>query len=959
MINLTKENIDKAIVNKGLNIVNLYQKGFIFTNETICTFNSLLIFRGLFNNKCKMLNSALEKLYYIADSLIPCIPDSGYNPDEGGGGEGGGGGQDVTKYYTVTVIPTPSNANVTINGISGKTASFPANTRVTIVAKLAGYYDKTATITALTEDTPVQITFTDADKIPTPTTYTVTIGTPYPANAKIYVNNTLYPIGSTLTVNPNTVLDVRATADGYSDYHDTITITGDYTISPRLESGTTYYTVAIGTPTPANAVVKINGVVKNPGDTMVVESGTVLVVTAEAEGYRLYQDNVTVIGNTPIEPVLQPIPEVNYTYRIVVRVGGQPINDATVVLTNQTTGVSVVASQISVAPNTSVSYNVSKQGYGTKTGNKIVISDGTIDYVDLVAEDNNVYVQIDAYKDTNVDADKRKVKVYYSALNDGNWTEIVNNVPQVITPGTEFAFCVIPVDDNDDPDLSNYKIEYYTYSAVQSAALRGTTRKEMICRQKGTDWMMRLYRANYNNQVIEDAKYWDGLNTEFNPFETILTPLGFYFEYYPNTQDYGRQVGITADNYDGVAYDCYSPNHTDVIMDGVLTPKTGNYMVVTPLRKSPLYENLYSSVNGTKVYLSPVEVSRYDAKLSAYIFVAGNRINGKTPRAKAGIEGNHVPLHPTDGTVPLVITFDANNKDAFDRAIGKIVATEPDSKCGPHYYRIDFDISSDNYEPGLEITATFDDGYVTKDLIFVIPTIAALENFYRIFDDDTHERITYDPMSTEDRHFKITNGKTGTDLSGNSCVVEDYPLCFEAPGYHGVYLDHPTERDIYLEPDSNPYLIVKDVLSDNNPEYAQSNPYETDFVVRLTDTGYWDMGHEHWLAHINASLFIASSANYGKTRRTIDGSVPPYYNYDPNNIQVTFNSNKARLVANTTDQANGITYVYVGPYLFPVTFDIDENNYVGGEEIICTIDDGVLTRTITFIIPIIPAYENQ
>ena len=28
MINLTKENIDKAIVNKGLNIVNLYQKGF-------------------------------------------------------------------------------------------------------------------------------------------------------------------------------------------------------------------------------------------------------------------------------------------------------------------------------------------------------------------------------------------------------------------------------------------------------------------------------------------------------------------------------------------------------------------------------------------------------------------------------------------------------------------------------------------------------------------------------------------------------------------------------------------------------------------------------------------------------------------------------------------------------------------------------------------------------------------
>lgn len=736
MINLTKENIDKAIVNKALNIVNLYQKGFIFTNETICTFNSLLIFRGLFNNKCKMLSSALEKLYYIADSLIPCIPDADYNPDEGGGGEGGGGGQDVTKYYSVTVIPTPSNANITINGISTKNASFPANTRVTIVAKLAGYYDKTATITALTRDETVQIAFTDADKIPTPTTYTVTIGTPYPANAKVYVNNTLYPVGSTLTVNPGTVIDVRATADGYNDYHNEFTINSDIEIAPVLTQGTTYYTVTIGTPTPANAVIKVNGVVKHPGDTMVLESGTVLSVTGEATGYRLYQENITVNRNMTIAPTLEAIPETNYVYQVIVRVDGTPVNDATIVLTNQTTNESVAANQISVPYNTPVGVVISKTGYQTQSFNRVITGTYT-ETIDLVAEDNNVYIQIDGSKQTNVAADAKKVKVYVQSELDLNWTEIPNNTPYQIVPNNWYDFCVIPVDNNGDPDLVNHKINSYYFSYTQTRNMTGTTVKEIVCPQKGTDWMLIVRPAeDGNGNHIDDAQYWDGANNTGFPTPDSYCPLGFYFQYYDNTTDFGRHVGVIANGYEGVDYDNYNPTHQDIDITPVLTENSGSYLIVSPAHQFPygtwlLYENVTPS-NPTDVdfalypRIGGYDVTTHNPVINAYLFVDSNLDDGKGDKHinDIGTTGS-IPSGSSDhgDTTPISIVF--------DNPIARVVGTAfrgDDRWCGPHYFDIAFDVTEENYQPGLEIVATITDGVTSREVTFVMPTVPTFED---------------------------------------------------------------------------------------------------------------------------------------------------------------------------------------------------------------------------------------
>lgn len=725
MINLTKENIDKAITNKALNIVNLYQKGFIFTNETICTFNSLFIFRGLFNNKCKMLDSALEKLYYIADSLIPCIQDQGHDYDDGGGDSGG---QDITKYYTVTVIPNPSTARVTINGITGKEASFPQNTRVTIIAKLDGYYDKTVTISALTRNENVQIAFTDADKIPTQSTFTVTIGQPVPINAKIYVNDTLYNPGDKLTVNAGTSINIRATADGYNDYTNTFVVNSDVTVSPVLTAGTTFYNVTVGTPTPANAVIKINGVVKNVGDVITVESGTPIVVTAEADGYRPYSENITINKNTTISPVLTAIPATTYTYKVVVRVDGTEINDATIVLTNQSTSQSVAGNQITVSPNTSVGVVISKTGYQTRSFTKI-ITGNTTDTIDLIAEDNNAYIQIDGSLDTTVEADKRKVKVYVLDGINWTWTEIPNNTPYRIIPNTQYTFEVIPVDGNGNPDLSNYKPDHYTFTKNETKNIRGTKVKEIVCKKKGTDWLLIVHPAiDENDNEISNITYWNGKNTTMSDLK-LESALGFYYQYYSRQNDFGIHIGVTADGYEGVDYDMYNPTHQDLDITPVLKENSGSYLIVQPAHQFPygdqvLYQNVTPSNPKDVDFTLYPEVGGYlttdgTPVIRAYLFIDSNLDDNKGQKHvdNIGTTGS------IDGSTPISIVF--------DNPIAKVNGTAfrgDDKWCGPHYFDISFEINENNYQAGLEINAVITDGVSTRNVKFVMPTVPNYEN---------------------------------------------------------------------------------------------------------------------------------------------------------------------------------------------------------------------------------------
>lgn len=70
MIEITSETINSAIVNKSINIINLIKAGFVYTDETICTFNSMIILKDLFDNKCSALNDSIENIHFIGYKLL-------------------------------------------------------------------------------------------------------------------------------------------------------------------------------------------------------------------------------------------------------------------------------------------------------------------------------------------------------------------------------------------------------------------------------------------------------------------------------------------------------------------------------------------------------------------------------------------------------------------------------------------------------------------------------------------------------------------------------------------------------------------------------------------------------------------------------------------------------------------------------------------------------------------------
>ena len=255
MIELNACNIKKAIADKALDMVNKNRAGFVYTNETVCIFNSMFIFEALFNNKCAMLDNALERLYYIAQELFQCKK------------------KDDDDYYNVTVVTNPDNAVVKINGIETKKRSLAAGSEVTIVASLQGYYDKTVVIESLNEDKTITITFTENDKkakyfdvtvFPTPDDAIVTIDGTRTTRAKVVE-------GKTCTV--------IVSKTGYQTYTNTFVVNDDKQLFVNLQPIRCRVDV-ITIPSDANCT--INGV--NTKSTT-VDYDTELTIVVSKTGY--------------------------------------------------------------------------------------------------------------------------------------------------------------------------------------------------------------------------------------------------------------------------------------------------------------------------------------------------------------------------------------------------------------------------------------------------------------------------------------------------------------------------------------------------------------------------------------------------------------------------------------------------------------------------------------------------
>ena len=322
MINLTKNNIDKAIVNKAYDMVRKSEAGYLYTDETVCTFNSMLIFKDLFNNKCRMLDDAFEKLYYIADKIIQCVRPT---PED--------------ELYTVTVVTTPSDADVTINNVATKQRSLASGTKVTIVAKLDGYYDKSYTIESLIKDETVEIAFTDEDRLPR--YFNININT-IPSNAVCKING---EVTKSAKILENKVCNIEVTADGYIPYTYSFIVKEDKNLNIKLEVVPEEDIIITVNPTPSDAVVKIDGVT---GNTRSVKKGNHTVVVSK-QGMNTYTLTKYFDTNTVLEPKLT----------ITIGVVTVP-SDATVLINGiQRRIITAIPGQFTI--------QVSKTGYVTRT----------------------------------------------------------------------------------------------------------------------------------------------------------------------------------------------------------------------------------------------------------------------------------------------------------------------------------------------------------------------------------------------------------------------------------------------------------------------------------------------------------------------------------------------------------------------------------------------------------------
>lgn len=176
----------------------------------------------------------------VADRLALYIPteidvNCTCGDDSGSGGSGGGGGS-VPKTYSVTVVTSPADASVTINGAAQRVVTgIPEGTKVTIIVSLPGYYNKQVIINSLSKNETVQVVFTDADIIPENPVYrTITLGTVSPSNAVVTIDGNVVQPGGTIQIANGNTVEIIATAENFETYRRTLTVSEDKTIDIEL-----------------------------------------------------------------------------------------------------------------------------------------------------------------------------------------------------------------------------------------------------------------------------------------------------------------------------------------------------------------------------------------------------------------------------------------------------------------------------------------------------------------------------------------------------------------------------------------------------------------------------------------------------------------------------------------------------------------------------------------------------
>lgn len=286
----------------------------------------------------------------------------------------------TTKYYTITVIPTPSNAIVYIDGVQRTSLEVIEGTEVSVEVTAAGYepYRNRFVVNKDITITPKLV------KIPEETA-TLTINT-IPEGCTVKIDGL---VRNSITVAKGTSVLWEVSKEGYStkggrevvDTTHSITVTLDAVAPDKV-------TFTINVISPTNAVVTING---NKTNSVVVDKGSEVSWSVEAP-YCTPQSGTQVVNENTTKNITLLSEKVTLTVEVNPMPGAPSLKP--VVTLNGTVGNS-----ITVDSNTSVHIKVTsaiskdyEEDYlvtSTETKKVTVVSETSWEKIDLSqAEDS-------------------------------------------------------------------------------------------------------------------------------------------------------------------------------------------------------------------------------------------------------------------------------------------------------------------------------------------------------------------------------------------------------------------------------------------------------------------------------------------------------------------------------------------------------------------------------------------
>ena len=252
----------------------------------------------------------------------------------------------VKQQVTLTIVPTPEDATVKLNGVVQKSVTVDYGTEVTYEVSKTGYDTKTAKVVVNeTKSLPITLSKTQV---------TLTI-TPTPSNATVIINDVER---KSITVDYGTKVTYAVSATGYVTKSGEETLIANKTLPVALVKQQVTVTIV---PTPADATVKIDGEVKSE---VTVDYGTEISYEVSKTGYVSKSGTETVTATKTLTVVLE-VQKVTFAIT--------PTPDDATVLINGTAQTSV-----SVDYGSEVSWEVSKPGYTTRNGTEVVNKDTTI-----------------------------------------------------------------------------------------------------------------------------------------------------------------------------------------------------------------------------------------------------------------------------------------------------------------------------------------------------------------------------------------------------------------------------------------------------------------------------------------------------------------------------------------------------------------------------------------------------